>query len=435
MRKLSILLIGLLLLSLFSTCTSVKRFKSATYKSVDNTLVDMELFGSMLVPEGIEMVGRNLWDLSAGAQTQLIQILNERYPDNRQFMGSLGNEYLGDGGVVPENYTRKELRMVFTISRQRDFTTLNNSSSRFSPADRIEYLSFSLEIPQSYNLVFTGWNRFTTEYGEVEIADVSFSRSIDLDADLTGLSRTDLGAKGSLGRDETQEVRSRYLKLNGSISDYRIGVEEEGTREIDLTGNVIADVSLEFKGFPERITIPVFAGRDQAGAGIREVIALQFMDVLVPRIEEAPDTIKGLLQLDFIYRHVQSGWKTFQEWDDQVEYYSGTIKKEVPLFTKSGYLPGLYTIGTEPGPGDAIKVRTAAGRVYPLQFRNYMDASRFLDWLDAIPGKYGLGVAAPGDSDSGGLVRIGKNTLMFRGEPMASGESTNLGLKVIPVNK
>ncbi len=37
--------------------------------------------------------------------------------------------------------------------------------------------------------------------------------------------------------------------------------------------------------------------------------------------------------MDYIYRNVVSGQKTFPEWDDRVRYYSGTVSKRVPLFT------------------------------------------------------------------------------------------------------
>ena len=114
MKKLYFLLSGFLLILGLAGCTSVKRFKSAVYKSEDNSLVDMKLFGSSLVGEGSEYNHRTLWDLSAGAQTQLIQILNERYSDNGQFIRALSNEYLSneeDGGLI---LTHKKLRMVFT---------------------------------------------------------------------------------------------------------------------------------------------------------------------------------------------------------------------------------------------------------------------------------------------------------------------------------
>ena len=93
------------------------------------------------------------------------------------------------------DYTARNLRMVFTISRARDFASLGDRSGKFSPADRIEHLKFTLEIPTEYHLHFTGWNRYTTEYGEMEIADVSFSRSIDLDASWEG-ERLKRGPRG-----------------------------------------------------------------------------------------------------------------------------------------------------------------------------------------------------------------------------------------------
>lgn len=419
MNKLFFPLSVLILLFFFSGCTSVKRFKSASYKAQDNTLVDMDLFGSRLSMDGIESSVRNLWELSASAQTQLIQILNERYPDNEQFIRGLSNQYLTNEDVASLDFTGKKLRMVFTISKSRDYSVLNDASGRFSPADRIEYLKFNLEVPEKYNLRFKEWNRYSTEYGEIEIADVSFSRSFDLDVEGRMVQKNDAGGKGSLSRNEQQEVRSRYLKLNGSISDRHIGVEEEGTREIDLTGNVIADVSMEFEGFPERLTIPLFTRDVKDGAGEATVASLRFVDILVPRIEEIPDTIRAILQMEYIYRHVQTGWKTYQEWDDRVEYYSGSVMKEVSLFTKKDYLPTIYTIGTEAGGRTTMKVRSRTGTDYPLQFKNYSDAGRFMEWLLGLEEKDG--------------VTIGKNTLWFGGAPVTSEQIGLKEMRVIPV--
>ncbi len=155
MKRLSFLISGILLVSFITGCSSVKRYKSVTYKSQDNTLVDMELFGSRLTMNEMEPPDKNLWNLSASAQNQLIQILNERYPDNGQFISALNNKYLTGGGINSLDLTRKKLRMVFTISKHRDYSVLTNASSRFSPADRIEYLNFSLEIdpPLDYTAV------------------------------------------------------------------------------------------------------------------------------------------------------------------------------------------------------------------------------------------------------------------------------------------
>ncbi len=378
MKTRTLLSIALVLLIIISGCTSVKRFKSASYKGEDHSLVEMDLFSARLENPGPDPGGKNLWDLSASAQTQMIQILHERYPDNGQFFGALNQEYLQKGAGPLTDYTPSNLRMVFTIKRQHDHSALGKGEALYSPADRIESLKFSLRIPEEANLHFTGWNRYTTEYGEIEIAELSFSRSLEMDAELSG-EIADGSIKNSVVKSEEQVVSSRYLKLSGSISDHSLEMVEEGTRGADLTGNVLADVSLRFDGFPERVTIPLYAG--EAEGGIAVVTDLKFADVLVPRMEDAPDVITGVLQMEYIYRHVESGWKTFQEWDDRVAFYKGTKTKEVTLFEKQDYLPPLFCIGRSPGQ-EKVRIRSGTGAEYPLQFRNHVEAGRFLEWLE-----------------------------------------------------
>ncbi len=421
MLSVNLLLFVTIMIFLVNGCSSVKRYKSASWKGEDNSLVNMELFGTRLEQAVTEKQDRNLWDLSAGAQTQMIQILNERYPHNEQFMGALSKRYLDGGFSLPADLTRMDLKMVFTISKERDYQKLNESSSRFSPADRIEYLKFSLEIPPEYNLGFSGWNRYTTEYGEIEIADVSFSTSLDLEADGM-VKETDAGGKTSFSRNEQQEVKARYLKLNGSISDKIISVEEEGTREIDLTGNVIANVSLEFDGFPERIAFPQFAGEDTHLPGKVSLAGFSFADVMVPRMEEAPDTITASLKFEYVYRHVQSGGKTFVEWDDHVEYYTGKVNKQIPLFLKRDYIPGFYCIGSTSDPDKQLKVKEGGNKEYLLQFVNYSDARRVVEFL------YGQEGAIPGDP-----LMVGKVTILFEGKALSQKQATEGKWKVMPV--
>lgn len=414
MRNKILLLAGLLLLLLVSACTSVKRFKSASYKGTDNALVDVELFSSRLASEKVPHEDMHLWNLSANAQTRLVQILDERYPENAQFMSALSKNYHLSGESSLEDFTRKELLLVFTVSRMRDYPRLKDPSGRFSPADRIEHLKLSLQIPEENKLKFTQWNRYATEYGEIEIADVSFSRSLELDAsgDPGGV---DLGGRASLSRSEKQLIEARYLKLNGSLSDKELVLEEEGTRETDLTGNISANVSMEFGAFPERVVLPLFS---DSGA-----MVIQFHDVLVPALEFAPDTLFAELTVEYIYRHVESGWQSFAEWDDKVEYYEGTLQKRVPLFTKEDYLPGFYCIGEDQGEKDALKFSNENGKEYLLQFLDYPSASRFLDWL------------SDPHRDPLHPVFIGSSQLLFKGQPFAPARINEEQLKLLPVHR
>jgi hypothetical protein len=419
MRKFFILLAGGYVLISLMGCTSLNRFKSATYREQDHTLVELDLFSTQLLQGVAGPSGGTLWDLSAGAQTQFVQILDRRFPDNGTFIDALGQQYPQSWTFPISDQIEKELRMVFTVRKERDYTQLSDPAGRFSPADRIEFIAFSLTLPDSCRIHFTQWNRFATEYGEIEIGDITFSRNLTFEVD-GSLDPVDFNPRFNVGRNEKQVVRSRYLQLNGTLDEKSIEIREEGTREVDLTGNVLADVTLRFEGFPERITLPLFETRDAEGSLNTELGALIFKEVLVPRMEDAPDTIHARLQVEYIYRHVQSGWKTYQEWDDRVEFYSGRMEKDVPLFTRKDYVPDFFCLGLEVPERKTVTLKSFHGREYPLQFASYHDATRVLDWI-----------LTRGGEDP---IEVSKHTLMFGGIPLTGSETGMLEqFKVMPV--
>ena len=403
MRKPVFTCTALALCILLSGCTTVKRFKSASYKGEENNLADICLFGLSLDDTQEMDSGRSLWDLSASAQTQLIQFFHERYVENESFIGAMNREYLLTGQEPVLDFIHKDLKMVFSISKSLDASSLG--SGIYSPADRIEKLRFTLELPEGNGLRFTGWNRYTSEYGEIEIAEMSFNRSVELEAQASG-EIFEGGLKSGKTRGEDQVLRSRYLKLSGSIADLKLEVTEEGTRETDLTGNVIADVSLLFEAFVEKVCIP------QQGV-------LQFIDVKVPCMEEAPDELVATLEMEYIYRHVESGWDTYQEWDDRVAYYKGRVSREVKLFEKEDYVPVLYGIGSEGVSGRQwIRVRLAGGAEYPLQFLGIEDARRFYEKLTKLSGK---SVGVPGEALMVGECTLLSGDAVLTAEDLAGG--------------
>ena len=92
------------------------------------------------------------------------------------------------------------------------------------------------------------------------------------------------------------------------------------------------------------------------------------------------------------------------------------------MLTEKTYKLGVfYGIGTELTGKTMMKVRTRTGVDYLLQFKDYPDASRFLEWMQSLP----VLPEAP--------VIIGKNTLLFNGNPLTIGKVLNIDLKVIPV--
>jgi len=412
MRKYAFL-IGSISLFIITGCTSVRRFKTADYKGVDNSLVEVTLFNARLLGEPLITQEKNLWTLSANAQTRMVQILDERYPGNEEFLNALSGNFNSDN-VPLQDLTKKDLRMVFSIEKNRDYSKLNDAAGRFSPADRIEYLKITLEIPGSYHLRFLEWN-----YGEIDLADVSFTRNMELSVDGSPAG-ADIGYDATVGRNEKQAVRKRYLQLNGNLNEHKLEIESEGTRETDLTGNVIADISLAFAGFPEIVVVPVFSDTISNGRKV-DFVALRFVDVVVPAIEEIPDTIYANLSLDYTYRHAAGGWKTYAEWDDRVEYYQGHRSKMVPLFLKRDFVPAFFCIGIQKGEKSCLKFRKGQGKEYLLQFRDQHDAVRFLEWLQS-----------PSLSQSD-PVFMGENTLLYNGAPVTPAEIVENQMSVLTV--
>lgn len=376
-------------------------------------MVEVELFSALLEsPDPLERK-KSLWDLEAGAQTRLIQILDARYPANEGFQRALKRSYIQEAEGPGRDHLATNLRMVFSVSKHRDYVQLGQSRGRYSPADRIEYLRIGLQLPPGAHVHFTGWNRYATEYATLDIGEVSFSRSIDLDAQAES-PIAEGGMRIQTGKKEDQAIRSRHMALNGKLSPTRLELEEEGNMAADLAGNILADVAVEFDAYPEKITVPVF--RDESGTGFPELIRLDFTDLMIPRMEDAPGTLFATLDYEFIYRHVESGWKTYQEFDDRVAYFRGKGTREVPLMRKPDYTPLIYGIvttsdpGIEPAAQKYLRVQVAGGTEYPLRFADLDDAGKFNNWLYLTSSGQAGGPAGP--------VEIGDSRILLGDQPL-----------------
>ena len=83
-----------------------------------------------------------------------------------------------------EDLLTKDLRLVFSVSKTRGYGGRSAvSGAVLSSADRIEYLKISLILQKNPNIRFRAWNHFSTEYGTIDIGGVSFTRSMDINAE------------------------------------------------------------------------------------------------------------------------------------------------------------------------------------------------------------------------------------------------------------
>jgi len=108
-----------------------------------------------------------------------------------------------------------------------------------------------------------------------------------------------------------------------------------------------------------------------------------------------------------------------------VEYYTGKVSKQVPLFLKGDYLPGFYCIADPKNRSELLKIRQGEGRDYLLQFVSYKDACRTLEWLEGLGEPSGVALQDP--------LTIGNSTLIFKGRALTGAEASEFSWRVQPV--
>ncbi|HXO74549.1 MAG TPA: hypothetical protein VN824_04945 [Puia sp.] len=406
MNKMAIIL-GLTMLT--ASCSAVKRYSSVdnTQKeqpvflskdsSEDNIRVRMNISDSKISDPAPSGSYKSLWDLGNEGQKELLDILAQRYKDNDKFTDILNNQYLSDDdkGSGAIDYVRKNVRIVFSISRWHPYDIMGRANG-FSPADRIEYLKYKLTLDDPASTIkFTSWNRYGTAYGSINIADMNFQESLSASAGagnsagiLTGGSGSGAGVTTSASKTESQKVRYRYIQLNGSISSKSLQLESEGTREVDLAGNVTADVTMEFDAFPE-VLYSLSKAKNDSGIFLQPgEVHLNETVALVPK-ETTIHNIRAMLTYNYAYRHVEKGDKTFYEWDDKVKYVTGTVSKEVTLMKARDILPPFcclkFQCDTSTHNKNFIRIRNLAAGLgvqeTNLAFANQSAANTFITWL------------------------------------------------------
>lgn len=379
--------------------TSVKRFKTAEYKGIQDSLVDINLFGTRVEPVQ-EKNSHDLLLLSDRGQSEFIKSLAQRYKDSNDiniYINALKGEYFNVDKPTIVDYSNKDLKMIFTISKNLNYEDLGNSAGTFSPADRIEYLKFTLKLDPNTGIKFTKWNRYSTQYDTLNIAEMTFSKRVEgggsIGGGLGGITGQ-ISGKSEQMTQEQQNIRHRYILLNGSINDSSISIEEEGVRDIDLAGNVIADVSMKFPDTLFRVvTVSDLKDNKNDTFFEPERLKMRFDLVYIPNFKDSlPDEIKAHLSVKYIYRHVISGYDTYYEWDDRVGYYKGNEEKDIVLYKKEDYLPPFFYIGLD---GDdnysrnssIIVQDTLSRQNYMLVFRQYWEARDFYKWLINLSSK------------------------------------------------
>jgi hypothetical protein len=264
---------------------------------------------------------KTIFDLSPKAQAVLIENIckKEAQPDNLidKLTKVLSSKSDHSADII--DYSQFEKRIVVSIR--------NNSHM---PADRISKITVTLDLGQDVKML--SCNRLATEYQTIDFGKLDYSNSlstegsgnITLGSGSSGKTGAGLSEKVSTNRAFSEEVllKQRTVVLNVSIKENKLSLHQEGLSGIDLTGNIIADMTIGIKNLKvERVYSFSNLKNDTINSKPQNVTVNESF-VIYPNLN---DDIKANISFEADYRHVIKGDKTISESDDKVELLYGQV--------------------------------------------------------------------------------------------------------------
>lgn len=330
--------------------------------------------------------------------------------------------------------------LVFTINRPY-FTHFDNSSNPTfilnNQGDRLAYLELNVDIDNEKRANFNSWDKFVTDHVTLDLGKVtsaqqwnaqlnvngkmgaemslsgnevndniesekygnvatlmsensadSGSREILNSRQRTGSNQnsakaySELGAGGSVAFSDKYEtaldIKSRILKLSGTLKQKKLTLRQEGGQGFDLSGNVVVSVDYELN---DDWALPVRFNkfRDLIVKGVPIPVSdLQndYLTVIFPDIQE---DITGFISYNFLYRQVNRGNRHLPEARHKVTYRYGAKKADAlpnPLIKRTDIRPKAYQISAS---GENLKVNG-----YDVQFETAIEALNFYHYLGAL---------------------------------------------------
>lgn len=391
--------------------TKVKRYKSIEIVPLDNNTKFVGISTHRtLIPKVVNITQpATLWNLSGEGQAELIKLYGGKFSDVKAIKKELENKFFKKNPKLKTDYTTLDIQLVFSIEKIKRLMWMNGENSDYSMADRIAYLNYSLCVDTN-EIRFVQWNKFETKYRVFNIADITSTNSFSITGGLAASASTSKteghyadassvspSVSGTLSNSvaENQKVINRNIELNGRISDEEIRIEQEGSREIDLAGNVAIEAKLKFENFSYE-DVAVFYNLFTGGIpNSAENITFNFIEVKVPNSSQKHKEIKAILNAEYWYRHVTNakGRNTFFEWDDRVKMFVGTIlNQEETLFKVADYLPNFINLRMKSAKDleeDYLRLSNISNELEktspnPIIFSDYNSAETFRSWLNQL---------------------------------------------------
>jgi hypothetical protein len=307
--------------------------------------------------------------------------------------------------AITSNLTQqtKNLTNVYDYSKCNKRIIVSIRNKGHSPADRIPKINVTLDLGSKVRIL--SCNKLTTEYQTLDLGKLNFKTTLNseisgnISADVgteaaitgqdaslktSGKSNTGVTGKMSANRSFEEEVylKQRMVVLNAAINNNILTLYQEGISGIDLTGNILADITI---GFNDLKVFQTFTFNNLTKDGIPsepDKVSINEKLFISPNISE---DVSCKISFEADYRHVERKHRTISESDDKVSLYYGEVNNPTSniILTESGLQPKVWKLAeygdNNRKPLQLTDTTKTGGK--ELLFSSYDEANDFVKWF------------------------------------------------------
>lgn len=311
--------------------------------------------------------------LSGRGQASLIRVLGQKTGNSSDFLHSLGNP-------VERLKTFRET-VDHTIVKRRVVLSVDHWPIK-NPADRIRRAEIRL-TNLTGGAEFSGWNQVATRYETVNLGQVAFTRQNGIGLGLSvpsgGFAGITANVQDSQSLREKLQLSRRYAAVTGTLLPERAELIEEGAPGIDLTGNLIVDLTIHVRGPSNHYDTFSFGPLVDAGGRLtmpNRIVIVRQTHIFTPD----PKEIDADAVLTATVRRVKKGGSTLFEGDDDVVFATGNrTVRHVLLVPVDCFRFSVWML-TGPG-GYPLTISSGASQPETVFFSSYDGATAFRDYL------------------------------------------------------
>lgn len=426
MKQFSLILIGMLIFSSLSSQKTLRRYKRLNKGEVNNELVSIAATSSKISNTTQTVSFKTVFDLQDRGQAALL-----KGKTSKESIELLNNKFLKSQAESKSqiDLTTWNIRIVFSISRD----VVYSDKKTFSAYDRIENLNYSFQLDDSLkNLVqFKEWNKYSTEYGSIDIGTLEYNESFKADFGITGKigasksgKKTEtadnevyentyllgpevsanIGTGFNNSRKENQIIKRKYIQLTGTFNDNSFSIHQQGTRETELAGNVSLDLRIKLPAY--EIIISNFSNLYKKNnlANNDTVVNMSLNRYILPDVSILTAGVYGSLDIEYAVRHIKGNARTYVEFDDRIKYITGKNTHKETIIKKEDIIIPIYFISLKMEKANKSLTYKDGISNKVIHFTSYEKALSFKSWII----DYGL-------KNSNNKIKISNRDISFDG--------------------